>query len=148
MGQSKELFMQIRENFVNACNAVDEGQEYLLDTVIQMREERAFYEEMLANIKSFEEEHYGEIETRASEYQNEYKGASFEFRNGRQTFDYSGISEYATAKQNLKNVENKYKAAWINSTKGLMPISDDGEELPLPEVKYGKKVLVIKTPKK
>ncbi len=148
MGRTKELFAALREDFINKCQLVEDGEEYLLDTVIEMREERAFYEEMIKNIKDFEAEKYGEIETKAGEFQNNYKGSVFEFRAGRKTFDYSGIPEYQNAKSTLKQVEEKYKAAWHNASNGLMAVSEDGEELQLPEVKYSGKTLVIRKSKK
>ncbi len=148
MGRTKEIFTELRDDFINKCQLVEDGEECLLDTVIQMREDMAFYEEMIKNIKDFEAENYGEIETRANEYQNTYKGVDFEFRSGRRMFNYKGIPEWEEAKSKLKFVEDKYKAAWNNVSNGLMAVSEDGEELSLPDVTYGSKSVVIKKSKK
>ncbi len=45
-----------------------------------------------------------------------------------------------------KNVEAKYKAAFNAKQKGLAyaGVSEDGEELPMPELKFGSSSIVVK----
>ncbi len=148
MSKTKELFIGMQDELINTFNAYENGDINVLDAVIYLREQKAFHEEMLKNIKDFESENQHEIELEANANQNEYKGAKFEFRAGRKTFDYSKIEEVATAKNNVKELEQKYKSAWENHQKGLVPVdAETGEILQLPEMKVGKSTMVVKMPK-
>lgn len=148
MGATSELFLQIQDEFVNTCDNVENGNTELLEAVIEMRKQRAFHEQMLKDISSFESEYLNEIENSAKEHQNEFKGAKFEFRAGRKTFDFSGIEEVKIAKQNAKEIESKYKTAWELNQKGTSALDEDtGEILQIPSVKYGKSSMVVKLPK-
>lgn len=140
-------FNHLREELVSQMNQAEEGEISILDAVIHMRKQRAFYEEMLKHIKSFEDENRDSIQEEAEMYENTYKGATFEFRSGGKTFDYSKIDEVAEAEEKVKELKDKYKLAFENSQKGLLAISEDGEELQLPIPKYRKSSLIIKLPK-
>lgn len=148
MGVTSEMFIQMQDALVNDISRVENGEVHLLEATIELRKQKAFHEQMIENIKSFESENFNEIEVQAKEYQNEYKGSTFEFRNGRKTFDFKGIEEVEIAKDNAKEIEAKYKAAWEMKQKGLAPVDEDtGEVLQVPTVKYGKSVMVVKLPK-
>ena len=90
--------------------------------------------------------HYNAIENEASQYPEGYKGFEIRAVSGRKTFDYSGIPEWNEAKQKLKDCEGKYKSMFEAKAKGLnyANVSEEGEELPLPEIKYGKSYLTVK----
>lgn len=147
MGATSELFIQMQDEFVNTCNAIEEGNLDLLDGVINLRKQRVFYEEMASNIKTFESQYQEEIQQKAQDFGNEYKGVKFEFRKGGKTFDYKGIEEWKIASTNLKEIEDKYKSAWENAQKGNMSVTEDGEVLQLPQVNYRKDSMIIKLPK-
>jgi len=71
-------------------------------------------------------------------------GQAFEIRNGGRTFDFKGIKEYEDAKKKLKDVEEKYKQAYLSKEKGLMVASGDAEEMQLPTVTFKKNSLIVK----
>lgn len=148
MGATSELFIQMQDELVNTINQVESGDIEVLDAVIKMRKQKAFHEEMLKEIAHFENEKFNEIELEAKEYQNEFRGAKFEFRNGRKTFSFKGIDEVEKATKDLKSVKDKYQSAWEMKQKGLAPVDEDtGEVLQLPTVSYGKSSMVVKLPK-
>ena len=69
---------------------------------------------------------------------------SFEVRSGGRTFNFKGIREWRIASDYLKEIEDKYKSAFINKEKGLLPVDENGELLELPEVNYRKDSIIIK----
>lgn len=148
MGATSELFIQMQDQLVNTINQVENGDIQVLDAVIEMRKQREFHEQMLKEISHFESENYNEIELEAKEHQNEFRGAKFEFRNGRKTFSFKGIEEVEKATKDLKSVKDKYQSAWEMKQKGLAPVDEEtGEVLQIPTVSYGKSSMVIKLPK-
>lgn len=147
MGATSEMFIQMQEEFMNTCENVDNGEISVLDAVIEMRNQRAMHEQMLKNFKNFEKEKADEIETEADAYGNKYKGATFEFRSGGKSFDYKGISEIDELENQLKEKKSLYKTAWENKQKGLLNVTEDGEELQLPKVKYRASSMIVKLPK-
>lgn len=71
-------------------------------------------------------------------------GFSFELRNGRRTYDFKHIQEWVEAEEQKKKIEDKYKQAFMNYEKGLNAVTQDGEVLELPVVKYTNDSLIIK----
>lgn len=148
MIRTKDLFMQMQEDFVNTCNDVENGNISVLDAVIHFRRQKEVHEQMLENIKAFEAENIEQIEQEASYNQNQYKGAKFEFRGGGKSFNFKNIQEWEYAKDNLKEIEEKYKAVYLNKEKGLATYDETtGEELPIPEVIFRKSSLIVKLEK-
>lgn len=147
MGRMSELHIQMQDELINQINLEENGECSVLDTIIYMRKERAFHEEMLNNIKKFETQKIDSIQTEAEQYQNEYKGAKFEFRSGGKTFDYSNIREVQEEEEKLKALKEKYKSAWEMKQKGFEPVTEDGEILELPIPKYRKDSMIVKLPK-
>ncbi len=149
MGATKELFIQMQDELVNTCDAVENGDINVLDAVIELRKQKQFHEEMLKEIKNFETQYSDEIEQEATANQNEYRGATFEFRAGRKTFDFSKIKEVKIAKDNVKELEQKYKQAFEMKQKGMTAIDESTGEIitELPTVKYAKSSIIVKLPK-
>ena len=145
MIRTKDLFMQMQEDFVNTCNDVENGNISVLDAVITLRRQREIHEQMLENIKAFEAENIEQIEREASYNQNQYKGAKFEFRGEGKSFSFKNIKEWEYAKDNLKEIEEKYKNVYLNKEKGLATFDEStGEELSIPEVTFRKSALIVK----
>ena len=71
-------------------------------------------------------------------------GIKFELRDGAKNFDFSGIAEVAELEQQLKNAKEKYKLAYFNSQANIMSVSNDGEVLELPIIKFNKSSLIVK----
>lgn len=122
-----------------------EGDLYILDAVLELRKIKEFYKNELSLIELFEKQYLSEIEMASKDYPGgDYRGYKFKVTQGRKTFDYSNIPELMKIKNDLSLVQNKYKQAWEGFQKGIQPISEDGEILPLPTVKYSSGYLTIK----
>ncbi len=118
--------------------SVEEGELREIDALIAMREIKTSAEIALATIKKFEEQNLETIASQASEYPRGYMGYSISMVQGRKTYDFSNIPEHQDAKYNLKTIEDKYKAILEAKIKGAAhaDITEDGEVLTLPEIKY------------
>lgn len=83
----------------------------------------------------------------AEEYpQNSFvkNGFTFTKKKGARTFKFDEIEEWVKAKENLKNIEEKYKQAYFSHQRGLLNVTQDGEELTLPKVETGTDSLSVK----
>lgn len=89
-------------------------------------------------------------EEEAESYEKNFSinGNDFEKRNGRKVWNFKNISEWQIAKDNLKEIEDKYKIAFSAYQKGKSIIDDGtGEVLPVPDVTYTKDYFVFKRKK-
>jgi hypothetical protein len=129
--------------------AYDSGDETLQETLIQLEEARNEFELSLSRISNFKQENSGEIASLSTEFKEGYKGFTFEVRQGSKRFSYKGIPEWEATNNKRKEVENKYKSMFLAKVAGNphANISEDGEELPLPEISYGKPSVIIKKKK-
>tara|TARA_R110000803_G_scaffold63443_5_gene124137 strand:- start:4883 stop:5308 length:426 start_codon:yes stop_codon:yes gene_type:complete len=71
-------------------------------------------------------------------------GYLFEKRNGARRFDYKAIMEWKIADANKKEIEIKYKTAFLSYEKNIRSVDDNGELLELPIAKYSNDTLIIK----
>lgn len=91
-----------------------------------------------------------DIELIALEEANDYDksfelhGFKFEKRNGRATYNYKDIEEWNKVKEQLTDIEMKYKGIYSQYQRGITPIDENGEVLPMPKVSYSKDVLIVK----
>lgn len=71
-------------------------------------------------------------------------GFKFEKRSGGKYYDFSDIREWKNKKDELVKMESNYKAAYSNYEKGQQSVTEDGELVPLPVVKFKKDSLIVK----
>ncbi len=150
MGATSELVIKMQDELMNTIHQAKEGELSQLDAIIQLRETRKNLENSIGIIKDFEDDNREHIASEANEYPDGYKGYQFEFRNGRKMYSYKGIPEWEKANESKKEIESKYKTMLDAKIKGAVHanVSEDGEELPLPEISYGKSSLVVKPVKR
>lgn len=146
MGKYSEMHIALQDEIMNLSHKAEEGELSNLDVLIEMRKHREEFEKGLALIKDFEETKINEIANEASQYPDGYRGFEIKMVNGRKTFNYKGIPAWIEAEENKKNIEEQYRLMFEAKAKGLphANVSEDGEELPLPEVNYGKSYLAVK----
>ena len=146
MGKYSEMHIALREEIMNLSHQAEEGELSNLDALIEMRKHREEFEKGLALIKDFEDTKINEIANEASQYPDGYRGFEIKMVNGRKTFNYKGIPAWIEAEENKKKIEEQYRLMFEAKAKGLphANVSEDGEELPLPEVNYGKSYLAVK----
>ncbi len=82
----------------------------------------------------------------ASKYEKSFEteGFSFEQRNGSKRFDFKHLEEWKTKKDELAEIEKKYKASYNAFQVNLSSVSEDGEVIDLPKVSQGKDSLIVK----
>jgi len=79
----------------------------------------------------------------------EAEGFQIEIRRGGKMYDFSNIQQIGKIKQDLKNAEDYFKAAYSSYEKGQTPIDEKtGEIIDLPKVTYRKDSIIIKEVKK
>ena len=83
----------------------------------------------------------------SEKYDKTFKIGNYQFTRveGRKQFDFSNISEWNEAKENLKQIESKYKSVYENQQKGLSSFNEStGEVLEVPVVTFSKSSLAVK----
>lgn len=75
-----------------------------------------------------------------------HKGYSFEVRKGRVTYSYKGIEEWEFCNKAKQDCEKKLKSILNAKINGAVHanISEDGEEMDLPVISYGKPSVLVK----
>lgn len=146
MGKSSELFMRMQEQLAYIESQNENGCYSSLDALIEMREYRSGAENIIDLVKTFETNKISEISQEALLHNGKYKGFQITEAAGRKSFDYSNVPEVQFAKENLVKTEAKYKTMFEAKINGNphANISEDGEELPLPELKIGKSFITVK----
>lgn len=64
--------------------------------------------------------------------------------SGRAIYNFKKLADWKLAKDNLTEIETKYKTAFRNYSNGLTNVTEDGEVLQLPEVKHTSDTISIK----
>lgn len=93
-------------------------------------------------LKAIEEVAMEEAKNHPKEFESD--GYEFTKRNGSRRFDFKHIEEWQQKKQELTNIEEKYKSAFQCFQRNLTSVSEDGEVLELPKMSQGKDSLIIK----
>ena len=84
----------------------------------------------------------------AEKYEKTFKIGSYQFTrvDGRKQFDFKHIEEWKIAKDNLAEIESKYKSVYENQNKGLSSFNETtGEILDVPVVTFSKASLSVKS---
>lgn len=144
-----ELHIKMQDELMNTVHRAENGEISMLDAFIQIEEERKQLENSLAIVKSFKDDQFENIANEALEYPEGYKGFTVEVRSGGKMYNYKSIPEWQDADQKKKEVEHKYKVMLEAKLSGssFANISEEGEELPLPEISYRKSSIILKTKK-
>jgi hypothetical protein len=83
----------------------------------------------------------------SEKYDKTFKIGNYQFTrvDGRKQFDFKHIEEWKIAKDNLAEIESKYKSVYENQQKGLSSFNDQtGEVLDVPVVTFSKSSLAVK----
>lgn len=150
MSKYSEMHIALQDEIMNLSHQAGEGELSNLDALLEMRKHREEFEKGLALIKDFEETKINEIANEASKYPDGYRGFEIKMVNGRKSFDFKGIPAWIEAEENKKKVEEQYKLMFEAKVKELpyANVSEGGEELPLPEISYGKSYITVKSKNK
>ena len=83
----------------------------------------------------------------SEKYDKTFKIGNYQFTrvDGRKQFDFKHIEEWKIAKDNLAEIESKYKSVYENQQKGLSSFNEStGEVLDVPVVTFSKSSLAVK----
>lgn len=146
MGFSKHMHLQLQEELMQIVNEAERGDITMLDAFIQLEEERKQLEMSMAIVKSFKDANLEYISQEAKEYPEGYRGYSVEVRNGGKIYSYKNIPEWQEYNKAVKECEKRYKSALDAKINGNphANVTEDGEELPLPEITYRKSSIILK----
>ena len=152
--ETKDYFMQVREELLELHNQTIEGEVSNLDALIKMRNAKADAEKVLEIVKTFEDDRLNEITTEAESYGGTYQGFEIKSVNGRKMFNYKSIPQITDLESQKKTLEDKFKNAFDGFQKGIVQttevdgvrywIDEDGELQIFPELTIGKSFLQIK----
>lgn len=138
---SKDLFFQQRANeLMDVVDGVERGSRSALITYAEMKR---FADIAVKAVKQIEDLAIDEA-INFGEKEFETNGYKFQIRNGATRYSYKHIPDWQIVQEELKEVEERYKAAFIARQKGLLTASADGEELILPEITRSKDSLIVK----
>lgn len=123
----------------------NKGDILIEDAIIQLEEIRNSCDKVIDCIKNFKQENYIEFDRLSKEYKEGYNGYIFEVRQGRKTFDFSGVKKWTEINKSKKELENDLKAIFNAKIKGAIhaDVSEDGEIIELPSISYGKPSVII-----
>jgi hypothetical protein len=132
--------LTVKETIDNIIHAIELGYVNPLDAFAVFKElEKRFNEAK----KQIDELAYNESE----KYDKTFKIGSYQFTRveGRKQFDFKNIDEWKVAKENLVQIENKYKSVYENQKNNISSLNEQtGEVLQTPIVTFSKSSLSVK----
>jgi len=125
------------------------GDILLIDGLIELNFIEKEAKEVLDLIKEFKHKFLRELESDSLEHQKKYRGHMIVVNNGKVTYSYKEIKEWEEVSERKKEIEQKYKSAFLSNQKGLTVVDDEtGEVLELPTVSYSKSSISVREIKK
>lgn len=134
MGANSEYFIQLQEQFLNDCDRYENGNISALDVAVKFKEEMSFLEHLSNQRKTWIDENLESVSNEADNYNNEYKGYKVTLHS-RETLNFKSIPQWNVLENAKKEFEQKSKLALQLVKKGGLNVDENGEEIPLPEVK-------------
>lgn len=134
MGANSEYFIQLQEQFLNDCDKYENGHISALDVAVKFKDEMSFLEHLTNQRKTWIDENLESVSNEADNYNNEYKGYKITLQS-RETLNYKMIPQWQKFEEQKKELEAKSKLALQLVRKGGLNVDENGEEIPLPEVK-------------
>ena len=93
MGKSKQMFLAIQDEMVNSIDRFENGEVSALDTLLYLRGFRDDAEQIVRDVKQFEDDNLEDIEREAVANGGSYNGFEIKKVNGRKTFSFKNIAE-------------------------------------------------------
>ena len=158
MGNTSEMFIHIQDDIMNTTAKYDNGDISALDTLLYLRGFKKKAETIIELVKDFENNNIENISSESNNYNGVYKGFEIKKVNGRTSFKFDKIQPIQDLNSKKKEIEDKYKNAFLGYQKGIAQTTDEdgvlkwidenGELLDFPEITYGSSYITIKETKK
>jgi hypothetical protein len=124
----------------NVLQAIILGKVNPLDAFVVFKELEKKFNEAKKQIDSIA---YEEAEKYGKNF--ERNNRKFTLIEGRKSFDFKNIDEWKVAKENLVQIENKYKSVYENNKNGISSLNEEtGEVLQAPIVTFSKSSITVK----
>lgn len=135
MSLSGQLYEQYQLEFIERCQQVEDGDLSPIDCAVTFKEEMDFLTTLAEERKVWLNENVDSITNEAAEYGKDgYKGFVFT-KQYKETPSFKHIAAWNQAENAKKAIETKSKLAWKMVQNGGLNVDENGEEIPLPEIK-------------
>ena len=132
---SKELFFEQQEQEMHqAIEAYENGDVSALDVAVQFKKDMLMYEYLTELRKDWIDENKDAIDNESEKWGGEYGGFKIT-KQYRETLSFKHIPEWSDLEAQKKEVEKLSKLALQMVRKGGLNVDENGEEIPLPEIK-------------
>lgn len=136
MGKSKDIFMQMQEEFLKTCEEFENGNISALECAVNFKREMDYLNQLSEDRKNWLNENVDSITDEAEGYGKDgYKGFIFT-KQPKATPSFKHIAEWVKAEKAKKEIEAKSKTAWLMVQKGGLNVDENGEEIALPKFNY------------
>lgn len=135
MSLTGQLYEQYQQEFIERCQEVEEGNLSPIEAAVQFKEEMDYLNQLSEDRKTWLNENVDAITNEASQYGKDgYKGFVFT-KMYRENPSFKHIPDWSKAEKQMKAIEARSKLAYKMVQNGGLNVDENGEEIPLPEVK-------------
>lgn len=135
MSLTGQLYEQFQYEFIERCQQVEEGDLSPIEVAVQFKEEMDYLSQLAEERKTWLNENVDAITDEAEQYgKNGFRGFLFS-KQYRETASFKHIPEWNSLENKKKALEQKSKLALRMVQNGGLNVDENGEEIPLPEIK-------------
>ncbi|WP_343680037.1 hypothetical protein [Chryseobacterium arthrosphaerae] len=135
MSLTGQLYEQYQQDFIDRCQQVEDGDLSPIEVAVQFKQEMDYLSQLAEERKTWLNENVDAITNEAEQYgKNGFRGILFS-KQYRETASFKHIPEWNYLENQKKALEQKSKLAWKMVQNGGLNVDDNGEEIPLPEIK-------------
>ncbi|WP_343643926.1 hypothetical protein [Chryseobacterium sp.] len=135
MSLTGQLYEQFQHEFIERCQQVEEGDLSPIEVAVQFKQEMDYLSQLAEERKTWLNENVDAITDEAEQYgKSGFRGFIFS-KQYRETQSFKHIPAWIKAENEKKAIETRSKLAWKMVQNGGLNVDDNGEEIPLPEVK-------------
>lgn len=135
MSLTGQLYEQYQQEFIERCQEVEEGNLSPIEAAVSFKEEMDYLNQLAEDRKTWLNENVDAITNEAGQYGKDgYKGIIFT-KMYRETPSFNHIPDWSKAEKQMKAIEARSKLAYKMVQNGGLNVDDNGEVIPLPEIK-------------
>lgn len=144
MSITGQLYEQYQQEFIDRCQQVEDGDLSPIEVAVQFKEEMDYLSRLTEERKTWLNENVDAITDEAAAYGKDgFRGFVFT-KMYKETPSFKHIPAWIDLENRKKSLEQKSKLAWKMVQNGGLNVDENGEEIPLPEVKTSSFIKVEK----